>query len=267
MSSSWSELVGDAVADSGCSGDWGRCSMFPPPSPNPSWALSSEWSMVVSWLDPSRPWLTSPSGTSMVTGEELLNWELIGCPRSWGWKEKADKNKRLWEKTSTVWKVLDPSPSPVTSPTKCFLLIGWWLPDSCVPAPARRRWRKWRRMTDRPLPPRRSRVPPRCPRARCPTARQNGTPHRTRGPSLGPKRWGGSRTLHHQGWGCEMSGKLEESIQIKVRAVWNKNTLLFKTNNKKIFDSLLFAQVGLFGESLITDLTLPATPQQLKEPC
>lgn len=84
MSSSWSELVGDAVADRGCSGDWGRCNMFPPPKPSPSWALNSEWSMVVSWLEPSRPWLMSPSGTSMVTGEELLNCELIGWPRSWG---------------------------------------------------------------------------------------------------------------------------------------------------------------------------------------
>ena len=36
MSSSWSELVGDAVADSGCSGEWERWSMLPPPNPRPS---------------------------------------------------------------------------------------------------------------------------------------------------------------------------------------------------------------------------------------
>lgn len=73
MSSSWSELVGDAVADRGCSGDCGCCNMFPPPKLSPSCALSSDWSIVVNWLDPSRPWLMSPSGTSMVTGDELRN--------------------------------------------------------------------------------------------------------------------------------------------------------------------------------------------------
>lgn len=90
MSSSCNELVGDAVADRGFSGDWGRCNIFPPPKPSPSWALSSEWSMVVSWLEPSKPWLMSPSGTSMVTGDELLNWEPMGWPRSWSTKQNMN---------------------------------------------------------------------------------------------------------------------------------------------------------------------------------
>lgn len=101
MSSSWSELVGDAVADRGFSGDWGRCNMFPPPKPSPSWALNSEWSIVVSWLEPSKPWLMSPNGTSMVTGDELLNWELIGWPRSWGWNEDKWNNWSGWNPFDT----------------------------------------------------------------------------------------------------------------------------------------------------------------------
>lgn len=125
MSSSWSELVGDAVADRGCSGDWGRCNMFPPPKLSPSWALSSEWSIVVSWLDPSRPWLMSPSGTSMVTGDELLNWELIGWPRSWGRKEAIGRNiegmKTVWERGD--FRQLDGSgllTIPSDEPNKAF---------------------------------------------------------------------------------------------------------------------------------------------------
>lgn len=103
MSSSCRELVGDAVADRGCSGDWERCNIFPPPRPSPSWALSSDWSMVVSWLVPSRPWPMSLNGTSMVIGDELLNWEPIGCPRSWATQENANK-----EQTNCNFETINP---------------------------------------------------------------------------------------------------------------------------------------------------------------
>lgn len=120
MSSSWSELVGDAVADSGCSGDWERCRMFPPPKPRPSWALSSDWSMVVNWLDPSRPWLMSPSGTSMVTGDELLNWEPMGCPRSWGRRIEVNKTNFKTETTSKSYNLLELLTIPRDDPNKAL---------------------------------------------------------------------------------------------------------------------------------------------------
>lgn len=60
-----------------------RVRIAPPPRLRPSCALSSDWSIVVSGLCPSRPWFMSGSGTSMVIGEELRNCEPMGCPRSW----------------------------------------------------------------------------------------------------------------------------------------------------------------------------------------
>lgn len=191
--------------------------MFPPPRPSPSCALSSDWSIVVSWLDPSNPWPMSPSGTSIVTGDELLNWEPMGWPRSWG--RRANRRKGVKSRTDALWDHFRPlkhlhSPFPVTTPTECFPLTGSLPPDSGAPDPVRWCWHRWRRRMGHLLPPRRYLVPRRCPRAPCPTAPRNETPHRTQwGQSPGPKRWEGSRTPHRQGWGCEMS---EEEAEPKV---------------------------------------------------
>ncbi len=78
MSSSCKEPAGDGVADSGCSGVSEWCLMFSPPRSS----ASSDWLIVDSWLLPKRPWLMSPSWTSMVMGDELLKCEPLEFPSS-----------------------------------------------------------------------------------------------------------------------------------------------------------------------------------------
>lgn len=90
MSSSWSDSAGEALADRGWSGDCERGRMVPPPRLRPNCALSSDWSIVVSWLWLRRPWFMSFM-TSIVTGEELPNWEPIEWPRSWSEQQHEEE--------------------------------------------------------------------------------------------------------------------------------------------------------------------------------
>lgn len=143
------------------------------------------------------------------------HWRRAAELRTDGMTEILEMERKMWENVTGVWYrdnfqmscTQMSSPFPVTTPTKHFLLTGWWLPDWGAPVPVRARWRRWRRTRGRPLRQQRSRVPPRYRRGRCPTAPRNGTPHQTRwGPSLDPRRWEVFRTPHRRGWECGTSG-------------------------------------------------------------
>lgn len=155
----------------------------------------------------------------------------------------------IWE---CVRIVLYSSPFPTRTPASRFLPTGWSLLNSGAPAPATACWRTWRRKMGRPLPLRRSRVPPRCPRGPCPTARRNETRRRTRWALCpGPERWGGSRIPHRRGSGCGRSGerrrgwkevvecemilkkKKRRKKSRKTRAGNDEETSEWKTNVKK----------------------------------